>query len=155
MFGEENRARGGTVHEVAETSKRMTNLKPMKSRNWMKSRRLKKNFKPITSLEWTEKHRPMQKLMWRELSHTKNSKSIKQRNLLNSGSDEGVQVDEEAHADEQAELNKESQAVKAAQAAEESRADGTQVDGVSQRVQGSNSTKVRSSADLALRVVDG
>ena len=72
-----------------------------------------------------------------------------------SRSDEGVQVDEEAHADEQAEPNEESQAVKAAQAAEEFRADGTQVDGVSQRVQGSNSTEVRSSADLALRVVDG
>lgn len=72
-----------------------------------------------------------------------------------SRSDEGVQVDGEAHADEQAELNEESQAVKAAPAAEESRADGTHVDGVSQRVQGSNSAEVRPSADLALRVVGG
>ena len=31
--------------------------------------------------------------------------------------------------------------------------DGTHVDGVSQRVQGSNSAEVRPSADLALRVV--
>ena len=63
--------------------KRMTNLKPMKSRKGMKSRRLKKNFKPMTSLEWTEKHRPMQKLTRREPSHTKNPKPTKQRNLLN------------------------------------------------------------------------